>query len=88
MYYVFGPYISGEDGYNLIQWGVLILEILLVCFTIPHNAKAFGIELTGAGLSNPSTYWGVLGVITLEGVFILAALHISHGWIVSEVTND
>lgn len=73
-----------EDGYTLIQWGILILEVLLVCFTIPHNAKAFGIDLSTAGLSDPATYWGVLGVMTLEGAFILAAIHISHGWLVSE----
>ncbi|MCB0037484.1 MAG: hypothetical protein KDE51_25810 [Anaerolineales bacterium] len=52
-----------------------------VAFTLPHNLDAFGVDFSAFSLS---IFIGLLGVATLEGVFIFSMSHFTHGLIADE----
>jgi len=58
-----------------LTWALLIIEVVAVCYTLPHNAHAFGLG-SGDIISN---IFGFLGLATLELAFLFSAYHFTKG---------
>ena len=65
-----------ETHTNRLFWALTALEILAVCYTLPHNLTAFGVDFDQLGAA---VFFGILGVATLEGSFLFSAYHFTHG---------
>lgn len=60
-----------DQSQQKLKIGMVILDILVVLYTLPHGLHAFGITW-----ANPIA---ALGVATIEGVFVLATSHFIFG---------
>lgn len=65
-----------DNSAKWMQWGLEALAFLLIAYTLPHNAHAFGLERI--------IDFRTLGLLVIELTFGLSVLHFTRGWLADD----
>jgi len=70
-----------------LAWAVVVIDLLFVTYTLPHNLHAFGVAFSAE--FTLAMAFSILGVLVIEATSLYSAYHFTHGLLISTTqTNE